>query len=391
MAVNLTSADLALKSYYLDAIAEQLDKSVNPFYAMIKKSEKDVYGKDVKKLVTCGVNGGVGAGAEDGELPQAGGNLYKELTLTLKNLYGTVEISDKAVRAAAGDAGRFVNLLSAEMDGLLKSAKYNFGRMLFGDGSGKLATVKSITGGVITVDSAKYLEENMKIDFFDMLGDPFSPNIRRRIVSVDKEKNTFRVDGAVLTETAVPADSTVGVQGAGANELTGLKALFGDSMYLYGLNRSQNAWLKPYEKAVEGDITELDIQTALDDIEERCGSKIDLILCSLGVRRALQKMFSEQSARLESMELAGGYKAMSYNGIPIVADRFCDGGTMYLVNTADFTLCQLCDWQWLEGEDGSVLRQVPGKPVYSATLVKYADLLCERPCGQGRITGITEI
>ena len=191
---------------------------------MIKKSEKDVYGKDVKKLVTCGVNGGVGAGAEDGELPQAGGNLYKELTLTLKNLYGTVEISDKAVRAAAGDAGRFVNLLSAEMDGLLKSAKYNFGRMLFGDGSGKLATVKSIAGGVITVDSAKYLEENMTIDFFDMLGDPFSPNIRRRIVSVDKEKNTFRVDGAVLTETAVPADSTVGVQGAGANELTGLKA-----------------------------------------------------------------------------------------------------------------------------------------------------------------------
>ena len=104
MAVNLTSADLALKSYYLDAIAEQLDKSVNPFYAMIKKSEKDVYGKDVKKLVTCGVNGGVGAGAEDGELPQAGGNLYKELTLTLKNLYGTVEISDKAVRAAANSA-----------------------------------------------------------------------------------------------------------------------------------------------------------------------------------------------------------------------------------------------------------------------------------------------
>lgn len=64
MAVNLTSADLALKSYYLDAIAEQLDKSVNPFYAMIKKSEKDVYGKDVKKLVTCGVNGGVGAGRQ---------------------------------------------------------------------------------------------------------------------------------------------------------------------------------------------------------------------------------------------------------------------------------------------------------------------------------------
>ena len=63
---------------------------------------------------------------------------------------------------------------------------------------------------------------------------------------------------------------------------------------------------------------------------------------------------------------------------------------MYLLNSADFALHQLCDWQWLEGEDGSVLRQVPGKPVYSATLVKYADLLCSRPNGQGMLSGITE-
>lgn len=37
-----------------------------------------------------------------------------------------------------------------------------------------------------------------------------------------------------------------------------------------------------------------------------------------------------------------------------------------------------------------MLRQVPGKPVYSATLVKYADLLCSRPNGQGMLSGITE-
>ena len=81
---------------------------------------------------------------------------------------------------------------------------------------------------------------------------------------------------------------------------------------------------------------------------------------------------------------------MSYNGIPIVADRFCPKGTMYLLNTNDFTLHQLCDWQWLTGDDGKVLKQVPGKPVYTATLVKYADMICSRPNGQGIISGITE-
>ena len=81
---------------------------------------------------------------------------------------------------------------------------------------------------------------------------------------------------------------------------------------------------------------------------------------------------------------------MSFNGIPVVADRFCPRNTMYLLNTNDFKLCQLCDWKWLEGEDGKILKQIPGKPVYTATLVKYAELLCENPSGQGILVGINE-
>ena len=42
------------------------------------------------------------------------------------------------------------------------------------------------------------------------------------------------------------------------------------------------------------------------------------------------------------------------------------------------------------GEDGKILKQVPGKPIYTATLVKYAELMCARPCGQGALYGITE-
>ena len=90
------------------------------------------------------------------------------------------------------------------------------------------------------------------------------------------------------------------------------------------------------------------------------------------------------------MELNGGYKAISYNGIPIVSDRFCPEGTMYLLNSEDFTLHQLCDWAWLEAEDGKILKQNANKPTYSATLVKYADLLCNKPCGQAMLTGIKE-
>ena len=37
--------------------------------------------------------------------------------------------------------------------------------------------------------------------------------------------------------------------------------------------------------------------------------------------------------------------------------------------------------RWLEDEDGKILKQVPGKAAYSATLVKYAELVCRKPYG----------
>ena len=113
--VTTQTADNALKSYYLSIVSDQLNLSVNPLLAKIRQSTSDVWGKDVRKLVRYGVNGGVGAGTEEGALPAAGANRYAQFVATLKNLYGTVDISDKAIRSSANNEGAFVNLLNDEM------------------------------------------------------------------------------------------------------------------------------------------------------------------------------------------------------------------------------------------------------------------------------------
>ena len=386
MAVTISNADKALKTYYLDVVAEQLNTKANPFLAMIKQSTDDVWGKEIRKLAVYGVNGGIGAGTEEGNLPKSAGNNYEQFVVTLKNLYGTIEISDKAVRASENNSGAFVSLLNAEMEGLLKSSSFNFGRMLFGDGTGVVASIMSSTGTQITVDSVKNLTEGMVIDIFAPNGEQIES--AKRILSIDRANKVITVNSLVSDYDL--NSCLVYVQGSMDNEITGLGAIFGDGDRLYGLSKSTHGWLKPYVKKNAGEITELDIQTAIDTIEENSGSNVNVIICSRGVRRALQKLFSENRRSFDTVELAGGYKAMSYNGIPIIADRFCPNGRMYLLNSEDFTLHQLCDWQWLEGEDGKVLKQVAGKPVYTATLVKYADLICARPNGQGMISGITE-
>ncbi len=387
--VTLNSADKALKTLYLGVVSEQLNTEINPLLAKIKQTTADVWGKEVRRVAQYGINGGVGAGTEDGELPIAAGNNYEQLVSTLKNLYGTIEISDKAMRASNNDAGAFVNLLNAEMEGLLKASSYHFGRMLFGDGTGILASVISASGTTTTCVDVKNIVEGVVVDFITSAGEKISGATGRRVLVVDRANNNFTVSGGELPSTIVTGTKIV-VQGSYNNEITGLGAIFKTTGSIYGLNRSTNKWLIPYIKNNVGEISETVIQAAIDYLEENAGSKVNFIVCSSGVKRAFQQHLAAYKRNVDVMDLKGGYKAISYNGIPIVSDRFCPKGTMYLLNTDDFALHQLCDWKWLEGEDGKVIKQVAGKPVYTATLVKYADLICSRPCGQAMLSGIGE-
>ncbi len=384
--VTLQTADNALKTFYLDAVTEQIDSKISPFLAKIEKTSAYVTGKGVSKAVRTGMNGGIGAGTETGTLPTAQPNEYVNLTATLKNLYGTIEITDKAIRASANSEGAFVNLLNDEMQALIKSAKHNFSRMLFGDGTGKVATYVSADGDEVTLDTVKGLEEGMCVDFYYQGACVQSA---KKILAVDRGTKTITLADASFTASTFSSGTVVVVSGTPLNcEITGLGAIFSNEA-IYGVDRTKS-FMKPYMKASVGAISESAVQTAIDAIEEQGGGKVNLILCSRGVRRALMEHWRAKQVAYTTVALGEDPAVMSFNGIPVVVDDFCPAGTMYLLNTEHFKLCQLCDWQWMEGEDGKILKQIAGKPIYTATLVKYAELLCERPCGQGMLSGITE-
>ena len=387
--VTLQTADSVLKSFYLNAVTDALNMQANPLLAQFQRTNANVVGKDVKKAVRYSVSGGIGAGTETGNLPTATGSDYLQFTASLKNLYGTIEISDKAIRASGSNEGSFVNLLNEEMQSLIKSASFNFGRMLFGDGSGKITRVTAVDSNAVMVESVAGMVEGMRISFCDHSGIEFDDAKNRKIVKVDRGQKIIRFDGTPVTTAELPVGAFACIAGSTGNELTGLAALFSDNE-IYGVDRECSV-MKPYIDQTVGDIDEVTIQAAIDAIEEQSGGKINFIVCSWGVRRALLDYYKKQQVALGTMDLEGGFKAISFNGIPVVADRFCPAGTMYLLNTNDFKIHQLCDWQWLEGEDGKILKQVPGKPVYTATLVKYAELMCENPSGQGMLSGITEM
>ena len=382
--VTLTSAESALKNVYLGVVANQLNVRSNPLLAKIKMSSKDVWGKEIRKLAPFGINGGVGAGSETASLPKSSGNSYVQFTAELKNLYGKIELSDKAIRASANNLGAFVNLLSDEMEGLVKASAFNLGRMLYGDGSGLLATVSSASGQTVTCDKVNNLIEGMLVDVYT--GE--SVNAKQlKITYVDRVNKTFNYEGTATIKTG----DKVYCQGSKGYEITGLGKIFDTTnTTLYGVSVTDYPWLKPYVSAPTSnqDISDTLIQEAIDELEFNHDSQINYIATTAEIRRAYQQYLSACKRNIDVMDLEGGFKTISHNGIPVVADRFVDSGKMFLLNTNDFTLHQLCDWKWLEGENGRILRQNADQPAYSATLVKYAELICDKPCGQALLTKI---
>ncbi|MBD5131951.1 MAG: phage major capsid protein [Clostridiales bacterium] len=379
--VTLQNAENALKTVYLGTVTDLLNTRVNPLLSKIEQTSSDVWGKEIRTAAKFGINGGVGAGDEDGDLPAAYGNNYLQFVTTLKNLYGQIEISDKAIRASEGGKGAFTDLLNAELEGLLNASKFNLGRMLYGDGTGLLASVSAGTGGAIVIDSVRNVVEGLVVDIYGADG---TKKTTARIKYVERADKKITFDSTVT----LAAGDKLYVQGSKDKEITGIGALFNGST-IYGVQKSAHPFLNPYKKAVDGTIDEITIQEAIDALENDAGSTVDFIACSQDAKYSFVDYMGAYRRNIDFMELDGGFKSISYNGIPLVYDRFVPEGSMYLLNTKAFKLHQLCDWRFLETENGKILRQNQGKPTYTATLVKYCDLICSKPNGQAVLTGIT--
>jgi len=90
--------------------------------------------------------------SEGGTLPAASASQYQETKFPRRFGYGQMALTGPALAACDGK-GALVNLLATESEGLIDSVKWNFQRMLWGDGSGILCELKTYAGGLCTIES----------------------------------------------------------------------------------------------------------------------------------------------------------------------------------------------------------------------------------------------
>lgn len=371
--ITLSNAENVLKEVYLGVIADQINTKTNPLFGKIKKSRRNIIGKDVRVVAPIGINGGIMAGAETATLPAGVETPYLSFVAPLKNLYGRFEISDKAVRCSSTDVNSFVNLLQDGMDSLLKASIFNLSRMIYGDGSGLLAKI-TVEEKTVKVDNSEAVAPGMFVDIYNS-DELFEGNVQ--VKSVDKATKVITLGTAKELATGY----TLYAHASKDAEIVGLRGIV-TAKSLYGVDRSQfpvmNA--KTYTAKPTDCFDEDFVQEQIDNLEMD-GTVVDFINCSYALKRLYQKYLKLYNKNIEYTTLEDGMKVLTHFGVPIVPTNHVADGECYFLNTNDFMFYELGDWKWLEDEGGRILKQVADKPAYSATLVKYTELLCHKPSG----------
>jgi hypothetical protein len=176
--------------------------------------------------------------------------------------------------------------------------------------------------------------------------------------------------------------------GSGGNQLMGIAGIIDDanpptlgSGGLHGLPVATKGFWKA--NVVEGDTPgtnqaltlermqkPLDLIAANSDYDENA---IKFLLCSYGVRAKYVAELIKDKRHVNTMTLDGGFKAVDFNGIPLVPDRDCRKNRIYYIAPESLKIFRTQDFSWME-KDGAVLSRVQNGDAYEATMTHYGNL-----------------
>ena len=381
--LSMTNIVYALKYWYLEGLRSQVNDKASPFVAQLERDSEHVEGYKIKMALSYGVSGGIGNRPDIGPLPTVNPRKFAQAEWETKNVFGVFSLSDKTIQASRSARGAFARALTHSMESLEKDLKVNLSRQVMGDGTGLMGTISAVsttgTTHTCTIDKIKNFFEGQLIDVYT---GATKDTTAAEITIVDRDNSTI----TFVATTAPAAGDVVYLSGNKDMELTGITKVLTADNEIYNINRATSKYFNPTVKAVNAEISEVKIQEGIDDAEDVAGNTINFLICEKGVRRAYVNLLSAQKQIVNSLDLKGGHKAISFNGIPLVTDKFCTDGELLALSLENWKMYEMDDWNWLD--EGSGILQRNGT-LWGGVMRKYCDLGCDLPRGQVRFTGIT--
>lgn len=393
METNILNLEKAMKDYYLPSFDNQISTKTSPLLSSIKTVTHNT--NKIVASAPMGISGGFGFGAEGQNTPQSGPVAYERFETELKDLYVDVEISHKAVELGNTKA-MMIDALNAEMKACYEAAKWNVGRSLFGNGTGKLANIdaQSSASDKIKVDSVQNLKEGLTIDIYASSGTLKETN-RIKFINRKPVSGKYTVTLYNTTKSTLAA-GFITVQNSYNKELTGIGAIFDNSVAsIYGISKALNPILVPETIDAGGYADDIILNNAVRVSEDEHNGSINMFLCGYDAYDAYLEYCRAQNTRVENRigELKGGFKTIKFMAcgreIDIVAEKFVPKGEIWGVNTNDITLYQ-SGWKFANLRGGGIFNLAENRSVYRGLLANYANVICQNPGACVRITNCSD-
>lgn len=382
MAFNISAATAVLKEDYQGPIRDQLNLST-ALLAQIERKTVEVVGKRAFIPVHVTRSDAVGARGDGGTLPTANNQGYTDVLVPVKYNYGSIRITGPTIKAAKSDAGAFLRAVDSETKGMAKELKEDFNRQMCRNdvlGTGVLATLTGnssnttlpLTGA--DVGTNLILRQGMTVD---LVTQPSTINTTAEVIS--SVTLTAGIPTAVVVGVAAaPSASDVIIRtGSVAKELIGLEGMILDSGVLHSVDPSvYPVWKSTNVNngGVSQPLSEALMQSVMSSVAIASGDDPNAIGCQHTQRDKFYSLLSSLKRAPNTLELKGGFKALTYNDdIPLLVDRMISPTKMFFLNLDHLAIYEMCDWEWAD-DDGAVLsRATDNTDSWTAFMRKFAE------------------
>ena len=308
------------------------------------------------------------------------------------------------MRASRSNKGALAKAFTRETKSATLGLRRDVNRQLFGNGEGKLCLANgSASSTTLTVDSlmglgytspsatasplaaTKYLNTGVELD----LGDSTT------YTTIDVDSKTVSTKDSSTAVTLVSNSSTwddnafVMRADAAASEIMGLRGIIDDNSTgglttLQNINRSTSG--NSYWNASMIDTGSITAPTAISDdlmqeaisTSEENEGEVGLLVCNFQLRDSIAGLLVGDKRFVNTLELKGGFKGITWNDKPIVADTDCMPYYLFAVDFNTMYNAESMPVGWMD-DDGAILHRVTNYDAFEATLRLYSNFYTDRP------------
>jgi len=362
---TMTTVNALLKEIYGPRIEDQLQSETVALKRIERTSDGVVEtagGKYVDFPLRVKRNPAIAYRAEGEQLPAAGVGGYAEVHVPLLYGYGRVRLTGQVMELAEKNYQAFASAMDQEMEGLKSDILKDSNRIVYGDGTGLMASVTADGANTVTVDNIQFLEVGQRIDLRTR-SNGAAIAVNRNITAINETTKVVTYDGADVAATANEGIYREGNYAAGVKrEPSGFGSIISATSVLHGLDPALEGTWKAIIRDAAGvprALSEGLMIETMDAVRVK-GSRPTAIFTGLGVRRAYFNLLSQQRRYTDTKEFAGGFQGLPFmygTEVPVVEDVDCPPNRMYFITENNIKIYRTREWHW-EDKGGGILHWV---------------------------------